>query len=347
MPCGVSDTARRSQQIDKALRKAGNQSKGIFKILLLGTGESGKSTVVKQMKILYCGGFGMEERERFRMLVYRNCLRSMKSLIDAMDMMDIEFKNPALSEKAFDVLDIPEASFVDLAPYCELFHKLWKDKGLQQAYARRDEFQLSVSTEYFFNKLDALCAPDYMPDNDDILRAREATTGIHEISFEVEKATFRMLDVGGQRSERRKWIHCFENITSIIFISAANEYDQVLAEDGETNRMKESVALFSQIIGYWWFRDTSFVLFLNKQDLLEEKIKRSSLKKHFPEFKGRDGDYDAARAFIQDLYFREKPETHDLYVHFTTATNTDNIYHVFNAVRSTLIRSQLKNLNLF
>lgn len=115
----------------------------------------------------------------------------MKSLIDAMDMMDIEFKNPALSEKAFDVLDIPEASFVDLAPYCELFHKLWKDKGLQQAYARRDEFQLSVSTEYFFNKLDALCAPDYMPDNDDILRAREATTGIHEISFEVEKATFR------------------------------------------------------------------------------------------------------------------------------------------------------------
>ena len=56
-----------------------------------------------------------------------------------------------------------------------------------------------------------------------------------------------MLDVGGQRSERRKWIHCFENITSIIFISAANEYDQVLAEDGETNRMKESVALFAQV----------------------------------------------------------------------------------------------------
>lgn len=40
----------------------------------------------------------------------------------------------------------------------------------------------------------------------------------------------RMVDVGGQRSERRKWIHCFESVTSIIFLVALSEYDQVLAE---------------------------------------------------------------------------------------------------------------------
>lgn len=39
-----------------------------------------------------------------------------------------------------------------------------------------------------------------------------------------------MVDVGGQRSERRKWIHCFENVTSIIFLVALSEYDQVLVE---------------------------------------------------------------------------------------------------------------------
>jgi len=39
-----------------------------------------------------------------------------------------------------------------------------------------------------------------------------------------------MVDVGGQRSERRKWIHCFENVTSIMFLVALSEYDQVLAE---------------------------------------------------------------------------------------------------------------------
>ena len=39
-----------------------------------------------------------------------------------------------------------------------------------------------------------------------------------------------MVDVGGQRSERRKWIHCFENVTSIIFLVALSEYDQILYE---------------------------------------------------------------------------------------------------------------------
>lgn len=40
-----------------------------------------------------------------------------------------------------------------------------------------------------------------------------------------------MFDVGGQRSERKKWIHCFENVTSIIFCVALSEYDQVLLEE--------------------------------------------------------------------------------------------------------------------
>ena len=47
---------------------------------------------------------------------------------------------------------------------------------------------------------------------------------------------FRMFDVGGQRSERKKWIHCFEGVTAIIFCVALSGYDLVLAEDEEMNR---------------------------------------------------------------------------------------------------------------
>lgn len=46
-----------------------------------------------------------------------------------------------------------------------------------------------------------------------------------------------MFDVGGQRSERKKWIHCFENVTSIIFCVALSEYDQVLLEESSQVRM--------------------------------------------------------------------------------------------------------------
>ena len=131
---------------------------------------------------------------------------------------------------------------------------------------------------------------------------------------------YRMVDVGGQRSERRKWIHCFENVTSIIFLVALSEYDQILFEsDNEVqgvfyychslinfyvykyvvglhyfsistsfqNRMEESKALFKTIITYPWFQHSSVILFLNKKDLLEEKIMYSHLMDYFPEYDGK------------------------------------------------------------
>jgi guanine nucleotide-binding protein G(i) subunit alpha len=101
-----------------------------------------------------------------------------------------------------------------------------------------------------------------------------------------------MFDVGGQRSERRKWIHCFESVTSIIFCTALSEYDQVLLEDGNQvclsvlgllwslflillffkNRMNESLTLFESVINSRWFLRTSIVLFLNKIDVFKAKL---------------------------------------------------------------------------
>src|SRR3954467_7976686 len=78
---------------------------------------------------------------------------------------------------------------------------------------------------------------------------------------------FRMYDVGGQRGERKKWIHCFENVTAIMFIASLSEYDQVLAEDRSRNRLKESLDLFEGIINLPWFNDAPIILFLNKDDL--------------------------------------------------------------------------------
>ncbi|PIO65832.1 g-protein alpha subunit [Teladorsagia circumcincta] len=108
----------------------------------------------------------------------------------------------------------------------------------------------------------------------------------------------KLFDVGGQRSERKKWIHCFEDVTAIIFCVAMSEYDQVLHEDETTNRMHESLKLFDSICNNKWFTDTSIILFLNKKDLFEEKIKKSPLTICFPEYSGRQ-DYHEASAYIQ------------------------------------------------
>jgi hypothetical protein len=123
--------------------------------------------------------------------------------------------------------------------------RLWSDPAIQECFKRANEFQLNDSVQYYLDQLDRICAPDYLPTEQDVLRSRVPTTGIVEIKFPNKYLLFRVFDVGGQRSERRKWIHCFENVTSIIFVAAISEYDQVLAEDSFTNRVKEALTLFS------------------------------------------------------------------------------------------------------
>jgi guanine nucleotide-binding protein G(i) subunit alpha len=76
-----------------------------------------------------------------------------------------------------------------------------------------------------------MAAPNYLPTDQDILRSRVKTTGITETTFKVGELTYKLFDVGGQRSERKKWIHCFENVTALVFLVSLSEYDQMLYED--------------------------------------------------------------------------------------------------------------------
>lgn len=350
MGCGSDKSGKtRAKEIERILKKDFSDGKHELKLLLLGTGESGKSTIIKQMRIIYGKGFTPEDRAEFAVLVYRNVLRSVKAMVDAMDVLNIPFGDKSLQDGAYALLDTAEDTYMDLKPHYELVTKLWADSGIQLAFGRRNEYQLSDSTPYYLEPqtLARVTQPDYIPDEQDILRAREPTTGIHEYLFILEKAVFRMLDVGGQRSERRKWIHCFENITSIVFIVACSEYDQMLVEESDCNRMLESTALFEQIINYHWFRDTSFILFLNKRDLLDIKVKTSNIKDYFPKYTGDSKDPEAVAEFIATMYLERKPAGHDVFKHFTTATDTGNIKRVFDDVKATLVRLHLKDYNLF
>lgn len=83
----------------------------------------------------------------------------------------------------------------------------------------------------YFDSIERIGHHNYLPTDQDVLRSRVKTTGITETTFVIKNLTYRMFDVGGQRSERKKWIHCFENVTAIIFLIAISEYDQVLIED--------------------------------------------------------------------------------------------------------------------
>jgi hypothetical protein len=88
---------------------------------------------------------------------------------------------------------------------------LWADPAIQETYLHQAEFQLNESAKYFFDRIDAISAVGYVPSKEDVLHARAPTTGIVENAFEIDGNAFKMFDVGGQRNERKKWVHCFES----------------------------------------------------------------------------------------------------------------------------------------
>ncbi|XP_056146290.1 guanine nucleotide-binding protein subunit alpha-14-like [Lampris incognitus] len=335
-------------EIERQLQRDKKKSHRELKLLLLGTGESGKSTFIKQMRIIHGAGYSEADRKGFTKLVFQNIVTAIQALIRAMKVLRIDYiddKNISHAEKLIQAEADQLCTFENWQ--VDAIKNVWNDHGVQRCYDRRREFHLSDSAKYYLSDLDRIAAPFYIPTLQDILRVRVPTTGIIEYLFDLRTVVFRMVDVGGQRSERRKWIHCFEKVTSIIFLAALSEYDQVLYESENDNRLEESKALFRTIVTYPWFQESSIILFLNKTDLLEEKITNSHLADYFPAYKGPQRDAEAAKKFILKMYEdqhigRQRP----LYKHFTCATDTENIRFVFKAVKDTLFRENLEKFNL-
>ncbi|KAM7076741.1 guanine nucleotide-binding protein subunit alpha-14 [Ciconia boyciana] len=342
------ESQRISAEIERQLRRDKRDARRELKLLLLGTGESGKSTFIKQMRIIHGSGYTEEDRKGFTKLVYQNIFTAMQVMIRAMDTLKIQYTSKENEESAQMIKEVEVDKVTVLErKQVEAIKKLWEDPGIQECYDRRREYQLSDSAKYYLTDLDRIAMPSFVPTQQDILRVRVPTTGIIEYPFDLENIIFRMVDVGGQRSERRKWIHCFESVTSIIFLVALSEYDQVLAECDNENRMEESKALFKTIITYPWFLNSSVILFLNKKDLLEEKIMYSHLISYFPEYTGPKQDVKAARDFILKLYQDQNPDKEKvIYSHFTCATDTENIRFVFAAVKDTILQLNLREFNL-
>nr|CAG9553648.1 heterotrimeric guanine nucleotide-binding protein 1I [Cavia porcellus] len=343
------EAQRISAEIERQLRRDKKDARRELKLLLLGTGESGKSTFIKQMRIIHGSGYSDEDRKGFTRLVYQNIFTAMQAMIRAMDSLRIQYVCEQNKENAQIIrkVDVDKVSMLS-RDQVEAIKQLWQDPGIQECYDRRREYQLSDSAKYYLTDIDRIAMPSFVPTQQDVLRVRVPTTGIIEYPFDLENIIFRrMVDVGGQRSERRKWIHCFESVTSIIFLVALSEYDQVLAECDNENRMEESKALFKTIITYPWFLNSSVILFLNKKDLLEEKIMYSHLISYFPEYTGPKQDVKAARDFILKLYQDQNPDKEKvIYSHFTCATDTENIRFVFTAVKDTILQLNLREFNL-
>jgi len=350
-------TSEEDEQIQAQIESRQEVDEAKLKLLLLGAGESGKSTIFKQMKILYGNPkTSQEDKNLVRTIIYNNTITCMQTILEYCETFDLKDKVLEENTDNFDkVLDCDENDELDVELGASI-KALWADPGVQATWDRRTEFQVVESLKYYFENIDRICQPDYMnkEENDyskedekqyqqDALLARVRTSGIVTECYDIDGKKFEMYDVGGQRNERRKWIHCFENVTAVIFVAAISEYNQKLFEDATTNRMTEALELFEEINQNAFFTKASMILFLNKKDLFEEKIKDIDIKDtpSFSDYKG-GCDYEAGCAYFVEKFMQVKgdPEK-EVYFHITCATDTKNVAIVFNSCKQIILKKNL------
>ncbi|XP_042377136.1 guanine nucleotide-binding protein alpha-1 subunit-like [Zingiber officinale] len=355
-------------EIDRRIAQETKAEQHIHKLLLLGAGESGKSTIFKQIRLLFQTGFDEVELKSYASVIHANVYQTIKILYDGAkelaqnDPSSSKYvvctENKDIGEKLSEIgskMDYPYLT----KEIAKEITTLWNDPAIQETYSHGNKLQVPDCAQYFMENLERFSEATYVPTKEDVLHARVRTTGVVEIQFspvgESRKSgeVYRLYDVGGQRNERRKWIHLFEGVTSVIFCAAISEYDQLLFEDETKNRMMETKELFEWVLKQSCFEKSSFMLFLNKFDIFEKKIQKVPLnvcewfKDYQPVGSGRqevEHAYEFVKKKYEELYFQNsKPDRVDraFKIYRTTVLDQKLIKKTFKLVDETLRRRNL------
>jgi len=324
-----------NKKITETLKKDQRKFENTISLLLLGAGESGKTTVLKQFKILHMNGFTPEELADFKSDIRVNVLQAIGGLtrVALANRSGIR-ADLVKSAETFSRLD--EYNTPLTPELASSIRVLWNDPAIRDTYTKRVDKQLQSNASYLLDEVERVASPVFVPTETDVLCCRVRTTGCLEIKFTIDDVPFKLMDVGGQRSERKKWVNFFDDITALMYVVALDEYDLKLFEDASTNRMLESLRLFEEMINHPVFAKTAIILFLNKKDLLKDKLDKVGLNTLFPEYKG-GASYKEAGNFIRAKYLSLNQTGKTIYTHFTCATSTKNIEKVFEDVRHSVL----------
>lgn len=336
-----------SKNIDKELKEIKKKQQP-FRLLLLGCGDAGKTTFAKQLTYLYGSKEYNDQKRQANTAVLRyNCLESIKILVRAAEEWEIQLDDALVP--AATAAQEAESLTPAIAAHIKA---LWTSKPILEVFKRGSQLQLpggNSNVAYFFDNAERFAASDFEPSQEDYVRAKQKTTGVHETSFEFKDATFVLVDVGGQRCERRRWLPCFQDVSAVIYLSAINEYDMRMEEDETTNRMEESLQLFNKLSCSQWLCDIPFILFLNKVDLFKEKIQHSPLKDFFDDYEEFDkqmddkmSDFDKAVEYITNHYRGAFQGKAACYTFVTCALDTEGCRNVWRAVRDHIVNEAIQ-----
>ncbi|KAL8828373.1 MAG: hypothetical protein Q9191_002629 [Dirinaria sp. TL-2023a] len=271
-----------------------------------GTLAAGKSTILKQMRMTYAFSLiTSRERDDARQLLLETTASAIRDII--VEKYDEASKINSIKVESFiSELHDPITAFANLDKETLDEHRLLKD--------------------------------DYAANNDDFLRAYAKTTGVSETYLTSHRLGYRVFDVSGSAAERkRKWNIAAVDVDCVIFIVSLAGYDRHCDSDSS---IRDALAVFESLITRGdWLRKATIVLLLNKTDIFREKIKQVSVREHWPDFNGPEGDYDAALKFFTEKFcsLQRKEDSRNVYVYCANLTNTEDSEAVLNSIEALMV----------
>jgi guanine nucleotide-binding protein subunit alpha len=231
---------------------------------------------------------------------------------------------------------------------------LWEYPTVVALIAKR-KLKLDEWSEFFLKNILRIAKQGYIPTTEDILHARIQTMGVAEHNFEIniygKSVMWHLYDVGGARGQRHTWVPYFDTANAIIFVAPISAFDQYLEEDPRTNRIDDSLQLFTQICANPLLKKAHLVLFLNKTDLLKAKLDKGlKVQKYILSFGDRANEFDSVvqyfRAHFLQVHRRNNENRRVLYTHLTSVVDTKTTQSIIANVRDSIFRGYLQSAAL-
>ncbi|GBG26505.1 Guanine nucleotide-binding protein subunit alpha [Hondaea fermentalgiana] len=291
-----------------------------LKLLLLGGANVGKSTIFKQMRLLYKEGFEEKDRDWARGCIHENIMETLIDLDAATDDFGVEVleeNEELVDEIKPELLSYKVRDMTKPAPRLEIWdslERLWNDPGIQAAFqeiqhpthqeAARKDRNIAISTGYFLKQLDRIKREDFVPTDDDILHLRRSTSDSERIDFKMEVMTLvgmpavlkiDCVDVGGQAHERTEWPRHAEGVSAVLYVLSLSEFCS-FGQNG-ANVLQSQLDLLEMVRETECFGQTTIIVLLNKVDILEAKLKGLNLSDTFPDYTGNNDRDDVVNFF--------------------------------------------------
>ncbi|KAL2916617.1 hypothetical protein HK105_203729 [Polyrhizophydium stewartii] len=290
------------------------------KLLILGSGDSGKTTFLKNLHIHLGGGFTPEQLALYRVQMIDNMLNGMRILLNACRTMGYKISDVASRDLVLSYMPDGKQQGLPMNVIAAI-HALWNTKAVYTAWKSGNKFGLQDNVEYFLDKVLTKGRPDYDLTPEDIVNIRHSTSSISETRFQYGKETLRFYDVAGQRSFRKTWASYFDSVNAVLFITSLASFDQQLEEEEHVNRMHDALLLFKEIANNPHLMRKPMLLFFNKRDILERKLRYNQVSTYFPDYKGPNEASAVTEFFKQRFLQFKSPVAKEPIVQVTCCTD--------------------------